>query len=519
MAQRSRCGLSCLALVASLGGIGGCADVADDARDVGDAEEDLAAQAASITMSQDARVLLADGTEGGFGSGLAVSGDTAVIGSVGQPYESVHVFQKTDEQWVERALLSPGDGEDGDLFGRSIAIEGDTVVVGSFLHGKTKKNGAAYVFVRDAHGDWSQQAKLVASDGRPFDLFGHSVALSGDTILVGAFQAEQKKGAAYVFVREGGVWIEQAKLMASDAEPGDELGVTAALSGDTAVLSAEADDDNGDASGSVYVFARERGGWAEEAKLLASDGEVYDFLGYPVAIYGDTIMAGTYLKSTAGPNEGGGAVYVYERGGPARGQRWREEAKLVPKDIKGSDWFGISIALSEAGAIIGSSHADAAGIDSGSAYLFSKCGGAWREQHHLLGRQVVGGSEFGYKAALSSDGSVAAIGAPMDNDGAGSVYMFDLDSRAFCESAPPCAGSHADARDSADCTEGAAGPNAPVNLWLSERPTASPVGFDAACDASGVGARETGAPRYIAALLLAAGCLLVRRRAGAERLR
>jgi hypothetical protein len=159
----------------------------------------------------------------------------------------------------ELAKLIASDAAANDQLGISVAVSGDTAVVGAFWddHAGGGDAGSAYVFVR-AGGVWTEQAKLTASDAAAEERFGGSVAVSGDTVVVGAFWSSHvgwTAGSAYVFVRAGGVWTEQAQLTASDAAGSDLFGYSIAVSGDTAVVGARFDDHAGGTdAGSAYVF-------------------------------------------------------------------------------------------------------------------------------------------------------------------------------------------------------------------------------------------------------------------------
>jgi hypothetical protein len=228
------------------------------------------------------------------------------------------VFTRAAGAWTQQAKLVASDGAAGDQFGFSVALDGDTVVIGAFRDDdKGSDSGSAYVFTRAGSG-WTQQAKLVASDGAAGDQFGWSVALDGDTAVIGARLDDDKgidSGSAYVFTRAGGAWTQQAKLVASDGAAGDQFGFSVALDGDTAVIGAFGDDDNGSDSGSAYVFTRAGSGWSETLKLLASDGKAFDLLGYyngAVDISGSTVLAGAPLHDLADPvRTDAGAAYVF----------------------------------------------------------------------------------------------------------------------------------------------------------------------------------------------------------------
>ena len=186
---------------------------------------------------------------------------------------------------VERILTAP-DGDTDDFFGRSVAISGDTVLVGAFHDDVGFLNadqGSAYVFRRNGT-EWTFEQQLTADDGGASDLFGVSVALSGDTALVG-IAANAGLGAAYVFVRSGTTWTQQQKLTPGDNAAGDNFGTTVALGPDTAIIGSLADDVGGNVDqGSAYVFTRSGTIWSEQQKLTASDGAAGDLFGQGVAL-------------------------------------------------------------------------------------------------------------------------------------------------------------------------------------------------------------------------------------------
>ncbi|MGR0481493.1 MAG: FG-GAP repeat protein [Candidatus Electronema sp. V4] len=173
---------------------------------------------------------------------------------------------------------------------------------GSFSQYKGSNSGSAYVFVRAADGTWSQQAKLNADDGPADDQFGWSVAVSGDTAVIGAGLAGDDSGSAYVFVRAAdGTWNQQAKLTAADRAAFDMFGVGMSVSGGTVVIGAYGDDDKGSSSGSAYVFVRAAGGtWSQQAKLTAADGAADDRFGSSVAVSGDTAVIGAWYDGRQG---------------------------------------------------------------------------------------------------------------------------------------------------------------------------------------------------------------------------
>ena len=226
----------------------------------------------------------------------------------------------------ELAKLLASDGTAAELFGYSVAISGDTAAIGAFHDNDNgDDSGSAYIF-RFNGSSWVQEAKLLASDGADDDWFGYSVAISGDTAVVGAYGDDDNgnlSGSAYIFRFNGSSWVQEAKLLASDGAEGDWFGFSVAISGDTAVVGAYGDDDNGDLSGSAYIFRFDGSSWIQEAKLLASDGAMGDYLGLAVAISGDTAAIGAYHDDDNGDDSGSAYIFRFN------GSSWVQEAKLL----------------------------------------------------------------------------------------------------------------------------------------------------------------------------------------------
>ena len=167
-----------------------------------------------------------------FGASVAIDGNIAVIGaylndSNGSDCGAVYVYELSGSQWIERQKLAPSDGLANDQFGRSVAIDGNTIVVGSYYGDSNEPNtGSTYVFSR-LGGAWTQQQKLIAPDAAPIDRFGCSVSIDNNTIVIGAYGDDDYTGSAYVFVRTGSNWIFQQKLNAPDANTHDYYGIVA----------------------------------------------------------------------------------------------------------------------------------------------------------------------------------------------------------------------------------------------------------------------------------------------------
>src|SRR3990172_1568973 len=211
--------------------------------------------------------------------------------------------------------LTAADAAAGDLFGWSVAVSGVTAVVGvPYDDDAGTGAGSAYVFVRSGTA-WSQQAKLIAADAAADDLFGWSVGISGETVVVGApgdDDAGTGAGSAYVFVRSGAAWSEQAKLTAADAAAFDEFGSSVGISGLTVVVGSPGDDDAGTGAGSAYVFVRSgASAWSQQAKLTAADAAAGDCFGSSVGISGETVVVGAPRDNDAAAGTDAGSAYVF----------------------------------------------------------------------------------------------------------------------------------------------------------------------------------------------------------------
>ena len=214
--------------------------------------------------------------------------------------------------WVEEAKLLPSDGAADDHFGQSVSIDGDYAVVGAYWHDDNGTNsGSAYVFIRSGTS-WTQEAKLLPIGGAAEDFFGTSVSISGDYIVVGAELNDDNgsnSGSAYVFKRSGTSWAQQDKLLPSDGAMDDNFGQSVSISGDYAVVGASSNNDNGNNSGSAYLFKRTGTSWAEVTKLLAFDAAADDKFGISVSISGDCTIVGALSDDDDGSESG--SAYVF----------------------------------------------------------------------------------------------------------------------------------------------------------------------------------------------------------------
>ena len=355
-----------------------------------------------------------------FGWSVSVSGNTAVIGAYQKTVNSnelpsgglfgrqgaAYVFVRSGGVWSLQQELTASDGTLGSWFGYSVSVSGDTVVIGAI--NAQGGQGAVYVFVRSG-GVWSQQQKLTAADGANGDLFGLSASVSGNTTVIGAYGKNTYQGAAYVFVRSGTVWTLQQELTASDGAA-DCFGSSVSVSDDTAVIGAPNTTINSSVrQGAAYVFARNAGVWTLQQELTASDGAAGDGFGQSVSISGDTVMATDH-----------GAAYMFTRGGGT----WTQQQELSASDGVFGSGLGLVGSLSADTAVITGTistlnstlHAD---------YVFVRSGGVWSQQQELTGPVGLSGW-FGWSVSVSGD--TALIGAEATtvglNAGQGAAYVF-----------------------------------------------------------------------------------------------
>ncbi|MFO0860837.1 MAG: hypothetical protein U0570_09800 [Phycisphaerales bacterium] len=369
-----------------------------------------------------------------FATATGASTDTVVCGAPNRkvganPFQGqAFVFRFVSAAWNPEGTLTASDGAANDTFGSSVAIAGDTIIVGApgKASGTATYQGAVYVFTRSG-ATWTQQAKLTATDGAAGDNFGCSVAIFGDTAIVGAYGksggANFYQGAAYVFVRTGSSWTQQAKLTASDGAANDFFGVSVSLGLDAAAIGADGKTISGaTAQGAAYVFKRTGTAWAQQARLVAQDGVAGDYFGTSVSLSGSSLAVGALYKAS-GANAYQGAGYVFLSSGVS----WTQQAKLTASDGGAFDYFGSSCVLSGDSVAFGAPNQTiGANPAQGSAYVYVRSGATWTQQSKLL--SAAGLSDEWFGASVAFAGSAAVTGAAQQkvgpNVGQGAAYIF-----------------------------------------------------------------------------------------------
>lgn len=434
-----------------------------------------------------------------FACSMALHNDTLAVGACGEASAAggvngnqadnnavnsggVYVFTRdVAGTWTQQAYLKASNSEASDFFGFSVALDGDTLAVGApeedsgatGVNGNEADNsatqaGAAYVFMRDGSGTWTQQAYLKASNAAASDRFGGALALSGDTLAVGAHQEDSSatginggqgdsnmtgnSGAVYVFTRDpANAWSQQAYVKASNTGSGDFFGYpsSVALSGDTLAVGAYGEasaatgidgdqtDDSRVNAGAVYVFTRDAADtWTQQAYIKASNAGGGDRFGRAVSLSDDTLLAGAPFEAsgaigidgdqTQNTVGGAGAAYIFSR--DAAGA-WSQDAYVKASNTGVLDNFGIAVALSGDAAAIFAEHEDGSDVgingtqtnnsssSSGAVYVFMRDGsGIWSQEYYVKASNTDAQDEFGWSLAISAD--TLAAGAQLEDSAA-----------------------------------------------------------------------------------------------------
>lgn len=341
----------------------------------------------------------------------------------------------------ERSYLKASNADRNDLFGYALAADGDLLAVGAYLEGSyaggvngdqtdnsAEGSGAVYVFAR--HGDdWVQQAYLKGLANGSGQQFGRALALSGNTLAVGApFDRHggsgidpapaagpaPDSGAVHVFRLRDGVWEREAYIKANRVESGALFGYSVALQGETLAVGAYLEDSRSGGlydTGAVHVFQRRQDGrWIRSAHLVASDQRQGSGFGYSLAIAGTTLAVGAHLDG------GAGAVHLFGR----EGERWLPQTILRAPGPGNNALFGSSLALDGDTLAVGAPLADGAFKNSGAVYIYRHQRGAWSEPLRL---ETEGGAEHRFGRSLTLAGDVLAVGAYLEDSGEPGIHL------------------------------------------------------------------------------------------------
>ncbi|MGH9854629.1 MAG: hypothetical protein ACREBD_32765, partial [Blastocatellia bacterium] len=375
------------------------------------------------------------GTNFLFGAAVAISGDTAIIGAPGtylggkSSQGIVQVFVRSGGVWSYQGYLVANDGEAGDQFGSSVALNGDTALVGAHFDdigtatGVSPDQGSAYLFTRSGTL-WGARQKFTAQGGATREMFGQAVALSGDKAFVSAphakIGANLSQGAVYIF---GCGYAAQQKSSGSDGKGGDNFGLAVAIDGDTAVVGASHDDVGMNVDqGSAYVFTRNGATWTQSAQLFAPNGRANDLFGRAVAINGNTIVVAAPIATNNKSKQG--AVYVFAGSGAG----WKLQGSLFGEAA--DDRFGISVSISGDQLAVGTPF-DNVGLNQyqGSVTLFRRSGATWSPEKTVTANDGAALDYFGWSVALSGNLLIAGTPGPVEGERSkGAAYVFERSS-------------------------------------------------------------------------------------------
>ena len=354
-----------------------------------------------------------------LGYSVSVDGNIAVVGADGDENNrgSVYVFTHDGDVWTETAKLVPTDGKANNFFGHTVDVDGNTIVVGSIYQ--------AYVFTHDG-GTWTETARLSLDINPDTNIWTGlaSVSVSDSTIVVSTFGEDDDRGSVYVFAYDGETWIETVELVAFDGDAHDLFGYSVSVDGRTIVVGAQGDDRR---RGSVYVFTYDGERWAETVKLVAADGEAYDLFGQSVSISDGTIVVGAPRDGDKGRASGSVYVFTYDGG------MWTETTKLTPNDGEAYDYFGHSISVDGRTIAVGTDRDSDSGRLSGSAYVFTYDGRVWAETIKLTASDGEAYDFLGHSISVS-EGTII-VGAFGDENYRGSAYVFTHDGQMWGEKA------------------------------------------------------------------------------------
>lgn len=361
------------------------------------------------------------------------------------------VYAQAQTSYSELSKKLASDRLGGDRFGYSVAVDGNYAVVGApyHAHGFTA-TGSAYIFERDASGNWNQIQEIVAGDRKADDHFGWSVSINGDDIVVGApdqdydafgLNGMTNSGAVYVYKKSGATWGQVNKFVASDRETGDQFGWSVDVYLNNIVAGAPYQEDPGGTDeGAIYVMTRttSSAAWSFLGKTKATDKRNDDHFGYSVSIFNFDIAVGAPDQDYDATGSGGlladaGAVYSITRSSGT----WVQSQKMVSSDRRAGDKFGFSVSRINVALVVGAPYQDypvnstlSYYSGAGAAYVFDK-NGTWIETQKLVASDRQTGDNFGWSVARTSMDIV--VGSPSDDQlsptmqlNAGSIYVYSV---------------------------------------------------------------------------------------------
>ncbi len=332
---------------------------------------------------------------------------------------AVYVFEFDGTTWQQTQKLTASDAAANDQFGISVSLSGNRALIGANFDDDTNMDsGSAYIFDFDG-SNWQQTHKLNANVSSEIAYFGQAVSLSGNRALIGAWlDTNEGFGAAYIFDFNGSNWIETDKIYTTNDHPGAEFGWSVSLSGDRAIIGTRfgnSSDAIEEFVGTASIFEFDGiSSWTESIKLSADDGREFDEFGYSVSISGDYALVGAQEDDDNGNNSGSAYVFKFD------GSTWSQIQKLHANDASAGSNFGSAVSLSGNQALIGANAADVNGINAGAAYVFQMTNNTWTQTQKYMASDAASDNSFG--DAIGFSGANAIIGSPGDMSGSAYIF-------------------------------------------------------------------------------------------------
>lgn len=386
----------------------------------------LALVIACHSMAVQQKLLADDGkAEDQFGYSVAIDGTTALVGAhkvdanTSQDTGAAYLYTLGASGWEQQAKLIAQPAYAGDTLGGNVALKNNIAMLGAINRDDRGENaGAVFAFERTGNS-WVQKQILTANDAKAGDAFGQSIALTEQFLVIGAPHSDaphKDSGSAYVYVRENNSWHFQSKLTARDGADGDLFGISVAIDGDTILVGADLNDEKAEKAGAVYVYQF-------DGKLMANDGGNTDIFGVRVAIFGDTALISARRDDIDGIGKDAGSAYLFER----INDKWTQTQKLVAPDPKADDRFARGVALSKDMAFITAMHHDEKGNNAGALYLYKKQQGQWQYASKVFANDAAPEDRFGWNIAASNNIAIIAAPHRDDKgEGSGAAYILDL---------------------------------------------------------------------------------------------
>ncbi len=380
----------------------------------------------SLALGQGERVGAQDAAPGdAFGFSVTVLDHLLVVGSptndaAGNDSGAIYLFERGTGGWVQGAKLTATEARPGDWLGHSVALAGDVVVAGAPLADPAgSESGAAFLFEKSA-GEWVQVQRLVASDAAAGARFGFAVAAAEGLVIVGAYQADGGRGAAYIFEKNAGVWEQTARLASPSASVGSYFAQSLAVGDGVIAIGSMGDDSAGTDAGAVHLYTRDGNGvWEFATTITAADATPGALFGAGIGLYDRAMVVGA-LAGDSGPFTG--AAYVFRNTDTG----WTQEARLAPPVPAPSLYFGRAVAIHGSTAVVGSYRDDTGATDAGAVFVYEESDGAWPHTATLLATDPDQGDWLGYSVAIAE--SVIAAGAHGDDDNgpfSGATWVFE----------------------------------------------------------------------------------------------